>query len=120
MSVARVPALGAARRICLSERSVSSSNLPPQLHICRILESPTWHLCPPQIGEWTATTGGGKLGLPPGPGSEWRKNTQYTLRVSTRCTVVIALAQPDALLDANDAVDGYQIPIGFTILSADP
>jgi hypothetical protein len=91
-----------------------------KLHICRILESPTWHLCPPQIGEWTATTGGGKLGLPPGPGSEWRKNTQYTLRVSTRCTVVIALAQPDALLDANDAVDGYQIPIGFTILSADP
>ena len=36
------------------------------------------------------------------------------------CTAVLALSQPDALLDANDALDGYTNPIGFTLLGADP
>ena len=99
-----------------------------KVHICRILSGgggggnggTKWTCCPPVRGEWTAATAGGKLGLPPGPGSRWRSNPQHTLKVSERCTVVISLAQPDALLDANDAIDGYQFAIGFSVLSADP
>ena len=90
-----------------------------KVHICRILSSPAWHQCPTVRSEWTRETAGGKLGLPPGPGAPWRTNSQYILKVAQRCTVLVALAQPDALLDANDALDGYQIPIGFTLLSAD-
>merc|ERR1719181_2615781 len=77
-----------------------------KVHICRLVDRvPGWQVCPRVSSEWGSKTAGGKVGTPPGPNAQWRKNVQATLQVHERTTVLVALAQPDALLDSNDAVD---------------
>merc|ERR1719440_431570 len=91
-----------------------------KVHVCRLAEQSSGWLPQPVVhGEWTPETAGGKVGTPPGPGALWRRNPQYKLTVASRCTVLVAVAQPDALLDANDEVDGYVNKIGFSLLAAD-
>ena len=90
-----------------------------KVYICRLVDSHPWKSASRLHGEFTASTAGGKLAPLPSPGSAWRLNPQYTLEISARGTIIVAVSQPDALLDANDALDGYPNAIGFTILSAD-
>ena len=90
-----------------------------KVYICRLADSAPWQQTARVVGEFTAANAGGRLAALPGPGSTWRTNPQCALVVHRRCTVLVAISQPDALLDANDALDGYPNAIGFTILTAD-
>ena len=65
-------------------------------------------------GEWTASSGGGRLSA--APSAKWRDNPQYKIKVKQRCTVLIALGQQDSQTDANDASDAYPSAIGFHII----
>ena len=85
-----------------------------KVHVCRIL-SQQW--CVERAsGEWTLATAGGRISTWPGTG--WRRNPQHGLKLSERTTIVLAIAQPDAQTDANDASDAYPNAIGFSVLGA--
>ena len=98
-----------------------------KVHICRILS-----------GGGGGGNGGTKDLLPAGQGRMDGGHGGRQARAAPRPRIAMALqsaahaqsvgavhrrhllAQPDALLDANDAIDGYQFAIGFSVLSADP
>ncbi|KAL1518789.1 hypothetical protein AB1Y20_003072 [Prymnesium parvum] len=66
-------------------------------------------------GAWTTEEAGGMLRA--WPNSPWRRNPQYTVHASQRCTAVIGLSQQDAQTDANDASDIYPHAIGIFVLA---
>ena len=83
-----------------------------KVHVCRLAPEPAWQV-QRVAGEWTADTAGGDLNS--WPGSRWRTNPQYRLRVSQDTHAVIAVSQPDAQLDKNEASDSYPHEVGFYV-----
>ena len=83
-----------------------------KVHVCRLAPAPAWQV-QRVAGEWTADTAGGDLNS--FPGSRWRTNPQYRLRVSQDTSAVIAVSQPDAQLDKNEASDSYPHEVGFYV-----
>jgi len=83
-----------------------------KVHVCRLAPAPAWQV-QRVAGEWTAETAGGDLNSL--PGSRWRTNPQYRLRVGQDTHAVIAVAQPDAQLDKNEASDSYPHEVGFYV-----
>ena len=83
-----------------------------KVHVCRLAPAPAWQV-QRVVGEWTADTAGGDLNS--WPGSRWRTNPQYRLRVSQDTNAVIAVSQPDAQLDKNEASDSYPHEVGFYV-----
>ena len=83
-----------------------------KVHVCRLAPAPAWQV-QRVAGEWTAETAGGDLNS--FPGSRWRTNPQYRLRVSQDTNAVIAVSQPDAQLDKNEASDSYPHEVGFYV-----
>ena len=81
-----------------------------KVHVCRLAPAPAWQV-ERVAGEWTTETAGGELNAL--PGSRWRTNPQYRLRVGRDTAAVIAVAQPDAQLDKNEASDSYPHEVGF-------
>jgi len=90
-----------------------------KVYVCRLVDAKPWQQTARLVGEFGASSAGGRLAPVPTPASGWRTNPQFALVVQQHCSVLMALSQPDALLDANDALDGYPNAIGFTILAAD-
>ena len=87
-----------------------------KVHVCRLAPAPTWDV-QRVAGEWTTETAGGELNAL--PGSRWRTNPQYRLRVGRDTSAVIAVAQPDAQLDKNEASDSYPHEVGFFLFHQD-
>ena len=85
-----------------------------KINICRIFGA-GWDVQRVE-GSWDPASAGGMLRA--WPGSLWRRNPQYLISASQRTTATIALSQPDAQTDANDATDAYPHAIGLYVLEA--